>query len=119
MQRFLYIFIFFQLVFFSLQAQENNVILNDTSSQYNIYKQLFIYEDKADTVNFEAISKPNSTVNFKLHNTSSAPNLGFTNSNYWFNYESDSSEFIDYFLLFTIVIILFYFWFGNIQKKLF
>jgi hypothetical protein len=81
-----YTIIFFVFVFVNLFGAKNEsiVYINDTTLQYNVYKQLYIFEDDVDTVNFNMVSEIDSKIPFFLNKSSSAPNLGFTTSNYWF-----------------------------------
>ncbi len=60
------------------------VVLDDSSEQYNVYTKLFWFEDKPDTLTFHDVSDSAATFTFNRNISNDEPNLGFTNSSYWF-----------------------------------
>ena len=63
-------------------AQQESIILNDTSSSFDVYKHLYLYKEEKKIYTISEVSKPNFP--FVANKGNSAPNLGFTESNYWF-----------------------------------
>ncbi len=60
------------------------VLLNDSSQSYSVYRQLYWMEDATDSIHFWDLQKTGSDSKFNLNNGNDEPNLGFTNSSYWF-----------------------------------
>lgn len=78
---FLLVFALSKLIF----AQQEAIILNDTSSSFDVYKHLYLYkEGEKKTHTISEVSKPNFP--FELNKAATVPNLGFTENNFWFRF---------------------------------
>lgn len=60
------------------------VLLNDSTNQYTVYQKLYQLNDLSDTLSFQSVYKGSYRTKFILHTAIEEPNLGFTNSSYWF-----------------------------------
>ena len=74
------------------RAQNNFVNLSDSANEYDVYKQLYTFEDINGTVNFEDVLDSNSSIPFQINSEALAPNLGFTKSNFWFKLKLKNSS---------------------------
>lgn len=72
----------FFLIIISSEAQET-LVLKDSMDKISICTYLSIYEDTTGIQQYEDISDPNFSSNFKK-NVQAVPNLGFSNSSFWF-----------------------------------
>ena len=86
-------FIIFLFVFTKIVVAQNEFVnLSDSISEYDVYKQLYTFEDINGTVNFEDVLDSNSSIPFQINSEELAPNLGFTKSNFWFKLKLKNSS---------------------------
>ena len=79
------ILFFFLLTGISLaKTNSDEILLNDSVQRYDVYRQLYWLEDAADTLHFKTVCDTTSGIKFNLNFKDEEPNLGFTNSSYWF-----------------------------------
>jgi serine phosphatase RsbU (regulator of sigma subunit) len=79
-----FIIIVISLIKLSVYGQEISIRLNDDyHNSFKIAYELYILTDTNANITFEEAQESNQ---FKLHQQSIAPNLGFTSNNYWFKF---------------------------------
>ncbi len=82
-------FIFFLFSVFTSEALSKDlpkdvVLLNDSTNEYTVYQSLYWYEDKSGELDFKGASDSVNKLAFSLNAGNDEPNLGFTNSSFWF-----------------------------------
>ena len=79
------ILFFFLLTGISLaKTNSDEILLNDSVQRYDVYRQLYWLEDATDTLHFKTVCDTTNGIKFNLNFKDEEPNLGFTNSSYWF-----------------------------------
>lgn len=76
----------FIVLFFALTSfgQEISIKLKDDfHNSFKIDYELYVLKDTTASLSFEDAQE---SIQFKLHQQSIAPNLGFTSNNYWFKF---------------------------------
>ena len=76
----------FILIFLYLKGLGQDIeikLKDDFHNSFKVAYELYILTDTNANINFEAAKESNQ---FKLHQQSIAPNLGFTSNNYWFKF---------------------------------
>ena len=68
----------------SVCAQKEIILLNDTSSNYDVYSNLYLHKAGKKINTIQEVLK--SDFPFVLNKVRTAPNLGFTENNFWFRF---------------------------------
>jgi two-component system NtrC family sensor kinase len=74
------------LIMFTKQAFSDTVVI-DSSSLFNIGKRIYILEDKSNELTFEEVNSPSISNKFMLCKQD-VPNIGITESTYWFRFDA-------------------------------
>jgi serine phosphatase RsbU (regulator of sigma subunit) len=77
-------FLFCHTLLIGQNMPEDVVMLNDSAAKYDVYPKLYWFEDAEGKLQFEAVRDSTFGSRFALNKQKDVPNLGFTNSSFWF-----------------------------------